>query len=113
MKYYKNTDNQVYAYNADGSQDEFILPNLVAISEEEAVLLTSPTVDEICNQNESIRNSLITEANEKITILQDIIELDMQESNEEEQLKQWKKYRVQLNRIDIKQAEKIQWPEKP
>lgn len=40
MKYYKNpTTEQVHAYEADGSQDEFILPHLVPITEEEAKAL--------------------------------------------------------------------------
>lgn len=37
MKHYKDpATNTLYAYEADGSQDEFILPYLVAISDDEA-----------------------------------------------------------------------------
>ena len=36
MKYFKNADNQIYAYEADGSQDEYIRDDLVPITEEEA-----------------------------------------------------------------------------
>lgn len=37
MKHYKDpTTNEVYAYEADGSQDEFIKEGLVAITDEEA-----------------------------------------------------------------------------
>ena len=44
MKYFKNPDNNdVHAYEADGSQDEHILPNLVAISEAEALQLAEAT----------------------------------------------------------------------
>ena len=39
MKLYKSLDNQVYAYEADGSQDQFIPKNFVAITEEEANVL--------------------------------------------------------------------------
>lgn len=35
MKYFKNADGQVYAFETDGSQDEFILPELVVMSEEQ------------------------------------------------------------------------------
>lgn len=47
MKYYKypNT-NQVYAYEADGSQDNFIKPGLVQITEQEAIDLTTPPIPE-------------------------------------------------------------------
>ena len=63
-------------------------------------------------QNKSLKNSLINEANEKISLLQDIIDLDMQEADEEAQLKQWKKYRILLNRIDASDINVI-FPEKP
>ena len=37
MKYYKDPNtNEIYAYEADGSQDEFIKPGLVAITDDEA-----------------------------------------------------------------------------
>lgn len=36
MKYYKNENNQVYAYESDGSQDSYIASNLIAITESEA-----------------------------------------------------------------------------
>lgn len=42
MKYFKNLNGEVYAYEADGSQDEFILEGLILISEEEALELTAP-----------------------------------------------------------------------
>jgi len=36
MKYYKDNDDNVYAFEEDGSQDEYISSELVAISKEEA-----------------------------------------------------------------------------
>ncbi len=37
MKHYKDPDtNEIYAYELDGSQDEWIKPNLVAITNDEA-----------------------------------------------------------------------------
>jgi hypothetical protein len=40
MKYFKDpSTNQLYAYEADGSQDAFIPDSLVAITEEEADVL--------------------------------------------------------------------------
>lgn len=42
MKHYKDPNtNAVYAYEADGSQDEFIKEGLVAITDEEARTLSS------------------------------------------------------------------------
>lgn len=42
MKYYKDKHNQVYAFEADGSQDAFIGENLIAITESEALTITNP-----------------------------------------------------------------------
>ena len=35
-KYYKDIDNKIYAYEADGSQDDWISSDLISISEKEA-----------------------------------------------------------------------------
>ena len=42
MKYYKNSENQVYAFEADGSQDAFIPIGMAPISEAEADALRYP-----------------------------------------------------------------------
>ena len=60
----------------------------------------------------SKQKQLIKECDEKIAILQDIIDLDMQESNEEEQLKQLKKYRILLTRVDTSDINAV-FPEQP
>ena len=64
-------------------------------------------------QNKILKNSLLNEANENISILQDSIDFDIAEDGDEEKLKAWKKYRILLNRIDVNQAPDIEWPEKP
>lgn len=63
-------------------------------------------------QNKSLKNSLLNEANENISILQDAIDLDMSEDGDEDKLKAWKKYRVLLNRIDVSNIAVV-FPEKP
>ena len=55
--------------------------------EDKPIVLTDK---QIVSQNQVMKNSLINEDNEKIVVLQDIIDLDMQESNQEKQQKQWK-----------------------
>ena len=70
------------------------------------------TDEERIYTNESKKQQLINEAIQKIALLQDIIDLDMQESNEEEQLKQWKKYRILLTRVDASDINAV-FPEKP
>ena len=63
-------------------------------------------------QNKILKNSLLNEANENISILQDSIDFDMAEDGDEEKLKAWKKYRILLNRIDISNITVV-FPEKP
>lgn len=41
-KYFKDSQNNVYAFEADGSQDAYIKPDLVAITEEEADAIRCP-----------------------------------------------------------------------
>jgi hypothetical protein len=68
--------------------------------------------DSIIKNNQSLKNTLINEANEKISILLDAIDLDMAEDGDEEKLKNWKKYRILLTRIDTSDINVI-FPTKP
>ncbi len=45
MKYFKRPDGNVYAYESDGSQDEYILPELILMSEEEVCAHLNPPPD--------------------------------------------------------------------
>lgn len=48
MKYYKDPEtNEVYAYEADGSQDAYIKPHLVVITDDEANALRAPTPEQL------------------------------------------------------------------
>lgn len=55
----------------------------------------------------------LQEANSTITYLQDSIDVGLDDDNYELKLKDWKKYRVLLNRIDTSTAPDIEWPVKP
>ncbi|OCG21152.1 hypothetical protein A9G11_08415 [Gilliamella sp. wkB108] len=94
--------------NKDGKSLK-IIDGELKIVESEPIVLSD---EQIISQNQTMKNALITKANEKIAVLQDIIDLDMQESNEEEQLKQWKKYRILLTRVDTSDI-KVIFPAKP
>ena len=52
MKYFKNENNQVYAFAADGSQDAFIAEGLVAITEADAdaIRFPPPTAEQLAAQ---------------------------------------------------------------
>jgi len=43
VKHYKDTQNNIFAFEADGSQDAFIKDGLVHIGDAELVALRSPT----------------------------------------------------------------------
>jgi len=47
MKHYKDTNNAIYAYESDGSQDAFIKDGLVPISDADLVELRKPTPAEL------------------------------------------------------------------
>lgn len=113
MKYYKNKNNQIFAFD-DNCDEKYINKNFVEITESEAIELTKPilTDDVIKANNESKRQQLLNEANEKIAVLQDSIDLSMQEPNTDEQLKQWKKYRILLTHVDTSDINAV-FPSKP
>ncbi|OCG24659.1 hypothetical protein A9G11_03120 [Gilliamella sp. wkB108] len=80
---------------------------------EKWVLDTNKQHNYYVNRAISQKSQLISEANEKISYLQDALDAEIATEQEILALNQWKKYRVELNRIDVEQADKIQWPEKP
>lgn len=55
----------------------------------------------------------ISEAKAIIDPLQDAADLGMATTKEHENLIEWKKYRVELTRIDVNAAPDIAWPEQP
>lgn len=71
------------------------------------------TAQEVIDQAEEKRAELMGIANQKIAPLQDAVDLDMATNEERALLMGWKKYRVELNRIDTNAAPDIDWPEVP
>lgn len=65
MKYYKDENNQVYAYEADGSQDEYIKSDLIPISVEEADELCKPPALTQEEQFEAVRVALQSAIDDK------------------------------------------------
>ena len=79
-----------------------------------------PTEEELASQqeeqkaaNSSLKDSLMAEATQTISILQDAVDLDMATDEESTSLPLWKKYRVLLSRIDASTPEEIKWPQRP
>ena len=66
----------------------------------------------LIKQNQSIKNTLLSEATVKIEILQDAINLNINEQGDTDKLIAWKKYRIQLDKLDLTNID-IKWPEQP
>lgn len=115
MKFYKDIYNVVYAYESDGSQDEFISDELIAISDKEAANLAKITLskEQHIKGAKYQKQALLIEATNQSTPLQDAIDLGIATDKELKQLNAWKQYRVDLNRINTATAPDIAWPEKP
>lgn len=79
-------------------------------------VLTDPkplTPEQLQQQAKVQQSALMNAATDAIAPLQDAVDLD--EATEEELLllKEWKKYRVTLNRLDLSSAPEINWPAMP
>ena len=63
--------------------------------------------------NTANKDALMSQASQRISVLQDAVELEMATEEETALLPLWKKYRVLLSRIDANTADEVKWPEKP
>ena len=64
-------------------------------------------------QAEELKKSQLNAASAAIAPLQDLIDLDMATDIEKSLLDDWKKYRINIYRIDVNTAPDIIWPELP
>nr|ELR5257597.1 tail fiber assembly protein [Providencia rettgeri] len=115
MRYFKNSNNEVFAFESDGSQDEFIDENLMEIMEKQAIEIANPPLSttQLIIEAEQQKQHLLNESTVVITTFQDAINFNMATNDEIEKLDKWKIYRVLLNRIDTSTAPDITWPVKP
>ena len=67
----------------------------------------------LISQAESQKSQLLSLATKRIEPLQDAVDLDVATDDELAQLKEWKKFRVLVNRVDTSLAPDIEWPEQP
>lgn len=153
MKYYKDENKKVYAYDdeqlsqitlinslesklskADKDSEEYLqltvelesirpvffeirdkINSLTKMSVGEVELHINPPIakEQLISEAEQQKQSLLAEANNAIAPLQDAIDLGMATDEEVSLLKQWKIYRVTLNRVDTSTPPDIDWPQKP
>ena len=130
MKYYREPDTgEVFAYEGDGSQDDYIRDELVAMSKAEVEEFFRPkaftdgvtvvysaapilgwslaTAAQVAlYEAKELLDAAVAEAarlrkiaDDTITPLQDAVELDLATEAEVGLLKSWKRYRVALSRV--------------
>lgn len=63
--------------------------------------------------NISSKIAMMSEASQRIGVLQDAVDMEMATDEEAASLTVWKKYRVLLSRINANTTKEISWPEKP
>lgn len=116
MHYYKDENNGVWGYSSDQVSAGFVPDFLVEITEKEADKLTSPppqTIEQLISMSEYKKKELMSEATVLMAPLLDAVDLGISTPEEEARLKEWKIYRVMLNRVDTSTAPDIEWPVKP
>ncbi|ERT10059.1 tail fiber assembly protein, partial [Photorhabdus temperata] len=65
------------------------------------------------NEAKQQQATLLQQANETLSLLQDSVDLEVATDSEKAALLEWKKYRVLLTRVDVNQAPDVVWPEVP
>ncbi|KER01192.1 tail fiber assembly protein [Photorhabdus temperata] len=107
----KLTDKNGYEYVNVPAEPHQLISMGFSVQEAQ-VLYQQAIVEQKNKESHSQRYYLLEQAAIKMAPLQDAIDLDIATDNEITTLKEWKKYRVALNRIDIIPPN-IEWPEQP
>lgn len=122
MKYYQDKDGGIYAFESDGSQDEFIDPGLTLLDDaglaaaraaQEAA--NAPTPDQMVVAANAQRDSLLAVAALRIAPLQYALDLEAATEADKTNLTAWKLYSVEVNRVSDQSGfpVTINWPAQP
>ena len=123
MKFYIDPKtNELYAYESDGSQDEFIGKTLKLLDDKGLAKVraaqaaaAAPTPEQVLAAANAQRDALLAVAGLRIAPLQDAVDLESATEDEKENLKLWKQYRVDINRVpdQPKYPNATTWPTPP
>ncbi|MEB2479055.1 tail fiber assembly protein [Citrobacter freundii] len=113
MKYYKDENNVVYAYDAHGTQDAFIKEGLVPITRSEAMAIINPppTHEQLIQAAENERQRLLSAAD--AIMLDWRTELMLGEISDANRVKlsAWQAYKNEVKAIDVTtDPEHVNWP---
>lgn len=117
MKYFKDSNNSIYAYADDGSEDEFIKKGLIEITEKEALAIVNPppTREELIATAETEKQIRIGRANDYMNSKQwpGKAAIGRLKADELAQYNLWLDYLDALEAIDTSGAPDVNWPTPP
>ncbi|HBA4091332.1 TPA: tail fiber assembly protein [Escherichia coli] len=117
MKYYKDENNVVYAYDAYGTQDAFIKEGLVPITRSEAMAIINPppTHEQLIQAAENERQRLLAAADAVMLDWRTELMLGEISDANRAKLSAWLAYKNQVNAVDKNEAitEGFNWPNAP
>lgn len=114
MKYFKDAHNIVYAYESDGSQDEYIKDGLVPITEKEAMEIVNPppTKEDLIREAALKKTALLAEIDTVTKLWQTQLALNIILDSDKEKLKEWMRYAQSVAAVDPDSLPES-WPVKP
>ncbi|ECS6408053.1 phage tail protein [Salmonella enterica subsp. enterica serovar Poona] len=116
MKYFKDENNVVYAYDAHGTQDAFIKEGLMPITRSEAMAIINPppTHEQLIQAAENERQRLLAAADAIMLDWRTELMLGEISDANRGKLSAWLAYKNEVKTWDIKtDPENVNWPVPP
>ncbi|EHZ1489217.1 tail fiber assembly protein [Salmonella enterica] len=116
MKYYKDENNVVYAYDAYGTQDAFIKEGLTPITRNEAMAIVNPppTHEELIQSAEKERQRLLAAADAVMLDWRTELMLGEISDANRAKLSAWMAYKNEVKAADVTtDPEHVNWPVPP
>ena len=113
MKYYKDENNVVYAYDAYGTQDAFIKEGLVPITRSGAMAIINPppTHEQLIQAAENERQRLLSAADAIMLDWRTELMLGEISDANRAKLSAWLLYKNQVKAVDVTtDPEHVNWP---
>lgn len=113
MKYYKDENNVVYAYDAYGTQDAFIKEGLMPITRSEAMAIINPppTHEQLFQAAENERQRLLAAADAVMLDWRTELMLGEISDANRAKLSAWQAYKNEVKAIDVTtDHEHVNWP---
>ncbi|WP_447536013.1 tail fiber assembly protein [Escherichia coli] len=113
MKYYKDENNVVYAYDAYGTQDAFIKEGLVPITRSEAMAIINPppTHEQLIQAAENERQRLLSAADAIMLDWRTELMLGEISDANRAKLSAWLAYKNEVKTVDVTtNPEHVNWP---